>query len=238
MRNFILGFFAVYSLLITTTLADVTAVINGPTEARVGDLVVLSGRDSVGDNLKWVQPQKIQTLLCGDGKDLAFATGTPGTYSFILIVADKQADIDYVQHVVVVKGGAINPVPDPKPEPNPEEPTPVPPSLDELAKISQESAARLNDPTTAKGLADTIKLTIEQLESRCEAGQCPGLDECKRVLVAAIEARLLLRQGASRGVDWLNGWRVPVNAKLKEINAADVPTYLTAMRAVALGLSR
>lgn len=232
MRNFILGFLCVYSLLITTTLADVTAVINGPTEARVGDLVVLSGRDSVGDNLKWVQPQKIQTLLCGDGKDLAFATGTPGIYSFILIVADKEADIDYVQHTVVVRGGVIEPDPE-----EPEKPTDPPPTFAELVSVSRESAKRLSDAETASGLAATIRATVDSLESRCDAGQCPGLDETKRVTVAAIEARLLQRTGNSRGVDWLNGWRVPVNAKLKEINAADVPTYLTAMRAVALGLA-
>lgn len=237
MRPFIESFLIVISLLCSLASGDVSAVINGPKEARVGDLVVLSGRDSVGDNVKWVQPQRIQTLLCGDGLDLAFATGTPGTYSFILIVADKEADIDYVQHTVVVRGGVTDPDPDPNPDPDPD-PTPPPPSLDELRKISQEAAGRLNDSETSTGLAAAIRMAVDSLESRCDAGQCPGLDECKRVMVGAIEARLLLRKGASRSVDWLNGWRVPVNAKMKEINAADVPTYLTAMRAVALGLSQ
>lgn len=236
MKNFIIGFLAVNCLMVSLALADVKAVINGPEEAKVGDLIVLSGRESVGDNMQWVQPQKIQTLLCGDGQDLAFATGTPGTYQFILIVANKEAEIAYVQHTVKVTGQIVT-EPDPDPKPDPEEPTPPPTDLQKLVEISKAAADNLRDNATRQALANAIRETANLIDNKCAAGQCPGLVSAKNSMVMAIETTLLRRSGTSRSVDWLNGWRVPINAQLKIVNTADVPSYLAAMRAVALGLA-
>jgi hypothetical protein len=237
MRPFVEAFVITLSLLCSLASGQVNAVINGPTEARVGDLVVLSGRDSIGDNAKWVEPTKIQTLLCGDGKDLAFATGTPGTYLFTLIVADKAADIDYATHTVIVRGGPIvePPVPDPTPDPKP---TPAPPALEQLVAVSKAGADRVNDAPTRAALAQTIRSVCDSIDHECREGRCITVQAAKELMVTAIDLRLLGRTGASRDADWERGWRVPVNAQLKLTSAADTPTYVAAMRAVALGLSR
>lgn len=236
MRNWLL-FLLLLGPCDCVCMAQVQAVITGPTEARVGDLVVLSGRESGGDNFKWVEPQKIQTLLCGDGKDLAFATGTPGSYQFMLIAADKQADIHYTQHTVIVRG-TLPPEPTPEPEPIPSpEPTPPPANMQELVKISRDAAAKLNDAPTARAIATAIQQAATDIESGCKSGMCPGIDLAKSKMVKAIELALLARTGNSRNVDWMNGWRVPINAAVVRLGLNDVPSYVTAMRAIAVGLN-
>lgn len=222
-------------LLCSTALAQPKANIQGPGEALAGDLVVLSARESVGDGFRWVQPEGVQTLQCGDGMDLAFASGRPGVYTFMLIAADKEAAIDYARHSVVIRAQGTEPAPPVEREP--EKPTPPAPPLQELVELSRNSSKALGDQPTATALAATIRATAGSIQSRCDAGTCPGLAEAKRLMVQSIEMTLLARSGNSRNVDWANGWRVPVNAKLQSINTTTVPAYLTAMRAVATGLA-
>lgn len=232
-------------LLSATSLADVAAVIDGPKLASPGDLVVLDGSQSVGDGHRWVIPDGLQTLACGNvgPGQLAFASGKAGAYTFGLIVADKEASIDYVTHTVTIAGSLPTPEPVPDPVPDqpeePEQPGPTPvPGLEQLEKLSAERSAALADPETAKGLAEIIRNTDRAIEQMCAGGQCPGLSATKAMMVAAIEQRLAARRGASLQVNWLDGWRVPVNEAINRLNAADVPTYRAMMRAVAAGLSR
>lgn len=124
---------------------------------------------------------------------------------------------------------------DPVPE-DPEDPTPPPGDLQDLLRISKEAAAAVNDPTTAAGLAASIRAAVTAIDDQCARGTCPGLAQAKASVVQAIEQRLLMRQGASRNADWVNGWRVPVNLALQALNTSTVPSYLAAMRAVATGL--
>lgn len=121
------------------------------------------------------------------------------------------------------------------PDPTPGPVDPVPPNQD-LARISREAASKLNDPSTALALAAAINETATSIDQQCQSGQCPGLAQCKAMMVTAIEGRLLMRTGSSLNVDWLNGWRVPINNALKSLNTSDVPTYLASMRSVASGL--
>ena len=223
--------FILWVLLTSAAIAQPKAVIDGPKTGATGDLIVLDGSQSVGDGHLWVMPANLQTLACGDvgPGQIAFASGKAGVYTFSLIVADKTAAIDHVTHTVAI-GGATEPGPvDP-----PDEPTPAP----ELEKLSYESASRLADATTAKGLADSILAVDAQIEAMCAAGQCPGLAQAQAMMVSAIERRLLARTGASRNVDWLNGWRKPINAELAKLTNVDVPKYRAAMRSVAAGLSK
>lgn len=238
-------YFALVAVLCcSTSLADVNAVISGPTTASPGDLVVLDGGQSTGDGHRWIIPEGLQTLACGSAGpgQLAFASGKAGAYTFGLIVADKEASIDYVTHTVTIAGSLPqpDPTPDPEPDPQPEpdpEPTPVP-ELEKIERLSQESASRLADDTTAKGLAEAILLVEREIDLMCSRGQCPGLSATKAMMVAAIEDRLGRRRGASLNANWLEGWRRPVNEAINRLNAADVPTYRAIMRAVAAGLSR
>lgn len=219
-------------MLTSAVMAEVNAVIEGPTIGTPGDLVVLDGSRSVGDGHQWIMPTNIQTLACapisGPGQ-IAFASGKAGTFTFTLIVADKTAAIDYATHTVTIgSGGPVDPPPTPMPVPD----------LRRIEELSYESASRLADATTAKGLADSILAVDAQIAGLCARGQCPGLQSAQSMMVSAIERRLLERTGASRNVDWLNGWRKPVNDALAKLQGVDVPKYQAAMRAVAAGLSR
>lgn len=118
----------------------------------------------------------------------------------------------------------------------PPPPPPPPPISQDLVDISRRAAAALNDRETSAGLATTIRTTIAGIEQQCATGQCPGLDAVKASMVRAIESRLATRTGASRDIDWLNGWRVPINKALQDASTRDVPAYLSAMKAVATGL--
>lgn len=226
----------------TTTLADVKATIDGPTTGNAGDLIVLDGSKSIGDGWKWLLPDGLQTLSCGANDtpgQVAFAVGKPGRYTFALILADKEAAIDYVSHTVTIGGTLPGPTPDPPPEEpeEPDQPTPVP-ELERLERLSTESAARLADAVTARGLAEAIMSVERQIEAMCASGQCPGLSAAKAMMVGAIERRLLARTGSSRDVNWIDGWRVPIDTRIKSLNPQDVPTYRAMMRAVAIGLTK
>jgi hypothetical protein len=234
------------ALLAVPSLADVRAIIDGPATGNPGDLIVLNGMNSVGDGHRWVIPEGLQTLACGTAGpgQLAFASGRAGSYTFGLIVADKQAEIDYVTHTVKIGGSLPQPPPTdpdqpdlPIPDPEPEQPTPVP-GLEQIEKLSRESAARLADADTAKGLADAIMATERAIDAMCKSGQCPGLAATKAMMVAAIERRLSERRGRSLSVNWLDGWRKPINEAINRLNAVDVPSYRAIMRAVAVGLSQ
>lgn len=221
--------------LLACSCLGAEAKISGPNTARTGDLVVISAKESTGKAFKWIMPSNIQTLSCSD-LEFGFASGTPGVYTFTLIAADTESDgnqIAVASHTVRV-GGAVDPVPEEPGEP--EEPTPG--LFEALRKLSQESAAKLNDKTTATGLAETIRAKADEIERMCEAGQCPTLDGAKRLMVIAIENRLLARSGTSRNVNWADGWRAPINGQLQASNTSTVALYLAAMRAAALGLTQ
>jgi hypothetical protein len=234
-------------LLCSPSLADVRAVIDGPATGNPGDLIVLNGMNSVGDGHHWVIPEGLQTLACGNAGpgQLAFASGRAGSYTFGLIVADKEAAIDYVTHTVRIGGSLPQPPPTepdqpdlPIPDPDePEQPTPVP-GLEQIEKLSMEKAAALADSTTAKSIAQGILEVDRQIEVMCSRGQRPGLPAVKQMMVATIEGRLLGRRGASLNVNWLDGWRKPINEAINRLNAVDVPSYRAIMRAVAVGLTK
>jgi hypothetical protein len=213
------------------------AKISGPATAKTGDLVVINASESTGKAFKWVMPEGLATLSCSE-LEFGFASGTPGVYTFTLVAADTEGDGDKISvasHTVRVGGVVV--VPDPDPKPDPEEPNPPPSNLDELRELSKESAAKLADSITARGLSEAIQTEASRIAKMCEQGQCPTLDGAKRLMVQSIENRLLMRAGASRNVAWSSGWREPINAALKVNPATTVEAYLAAMRAVAVGLS-
>jgi hypothetical protein len=226
----------IWLVLTSLAIAQPKAVIDGPKSGATGDLIVLDGSQSVGDGHRWVMPTGLQTLGCGADAgpgQIAFASGKPGIYTFQLIVADKTAAIDYVMHTVTI-GGATGPV-----EPDPVDPTPTPvPELEKLEKLSTESASRLADTPTAKAIASAILAVDQHIESMCNSGQCPGLDAAKAMMVGGIENALSARPRTSLRVNWLDGWRKPMDAAIKSLNPKDVPTYRATMRAVASGLNR
>jgi hypothetical protein len=220
-------------LLIASVAFGLEAKITGPTQAKAGDLVVLSGADSEGDGFRWIAPEGLQTLTCGDAQQIAFASGTPGEYTFTLIAADTTAAIKFARHTVEIVGSLPTPPnpPDDPPKPAP----PLPGDYQSVLEASAAGTAAVNDPPTAAAMARAISDTVTVLENLCETGRCPGLAECKRQMVQSIQDVLLQREGVSRSRDWKGLWRVPVNAAIESLELTTPTQYLAAMKAAAKG---
>lgn len=227
----------ILSLFASALFADVKAVIDGPAEARPGDLVVLSGQQSTGDGYRWVSPAGVQTLTCSE-LELAFAVGTPGRYTFMLIAADTEANIDYTSWTVTIAPDPGSKPPDPEPgQPEePEQPTDPPPALERLRTASRDGANSLADPATAKTLSAAIRSVCQVIDAECNAMQCPTTGEAVRRMSASIEGALAQRRGGSLAKNWLDGWRRPINTALAALGPVTSKQYITAMRAIATGL--
>ena len=140
MRKFI------YSVLIllfisSSLFGQTKAVINGSsddtgvTRSAVGDLVVLDATTSQGEEFGWYLLNSKKTFLVSESKrKIAFASGTTGSYSFVLVVTGpdnngKQSNKILFHTVLIgedpIPGPSPVPVPIPNPTPNPT-PNPVP----------------------------------------------------------------------------------------------------------------
>lgn len=196
---------------------DVNAVINAPEQVNTGDLVILDSSQSVGVNRMWVTDKAIdgRWVSIEDGKRVFFAIGTPGVYTFQLIVADMEANIAQIKHDVRV-GNAI-PVP-PTPGPPPVDPPvdPAPPIVDRAVfKAVRASTQYLNDPATAAAIREAILSLPEKVPATVQT---------------AIAGVLLNRKDQKK--DWFNHWRVPVN---KAIDSASLP-YAEVVKQIIEGL--
>lgn len=213
--------------------AQPVAKIVGPKESPAGEMVVLSSTGSTGDNLKWIKPDNLQTLQVGCtllDTQVVFATSKVGTYKFVLIVADKEARIDYVEHTVTV--GTPKPTPG-EPDPKPDQPSPG--KWNDLQASSKAVADRLSDPTTRSKLKAGIAATILDIEGKCASGNCPTLQAAQGQVRMAIEAALLARTGASAQVDWVS-WRKSNQDELNRLGLVDLKDYLAAVKAMGGGL--
>lgn len=220
MRLIIFGLLA----LAATALAwgDVNAVINAPDQVNAGDLVILDSSQSVGTNRMWVTDKSIdgRWVSIEEGKRVFFAIGTPGVYTFQLIVADTDANIAQVKHDVRVGNVLpIPPVPGPPPvDPPPTNPPtdPAPPVVDRAVfKAVRASTQYLNDPATATAIREAILSLPEKVPATVQN---------------AIANVLLNRKDQTK--DWFNYWRVPVN---KAIDSASLP-YAEVIKQIIEGL--
>lgn len=105
-------------LLCSTVFGQADAVITGPDEAELGDLIILSSEKSKGDSFAWMLANSNKSFLQFDeGSKCVFASGTPGIYTFILAVSKADdgigSTISISKHSVVV---GVNPNPNPQPD--------------------------------------------------------------------------------------------------------------------------
>lgn len=221
-------------LIIGCAFAQPVAKITGPTTTQPGELTAIASTGSSGDNLVWIKPDNLTIMSAGCellDSQLFFSTMKQGTYEFILIVADKEARIDYAKHTIVV-GTSTTPPTDPPTEP----PTPTPGKWVDLAAASKANADLLNDEPTRTQLKLALTQTLGNLEALCATGQCPGLPEAKQKIVLAIEDVMLYRGPNSLFKDWANGWRLPNQKILDAKGIQDVPDYFNAVKAIISGL--
>lgn len=230
---------ALWLLLATSLFAQTKAVIDGPDTALPGELVVLNSDKSSGDNHKWITPDGISTAQAGCDSiksQVFFATPRPGKYTFILIVTDKEANIEYDSHTVEIKSASPDPKPVDPPPTDPTDPPPPPTALQQLEKLSRDNSLRLNDEPTRRALLVSMQSAIDDINAKCAVMQCPTLPAAQKQIQTAIESVLLQRKGSSRDALWLDGWRVPNNQLMASIKIESSKQYAVAVQAIANGL--
>jgi hypothetical protein len=157
-----LRFLSVLLLLPSVCFAQAKAVVDGPTQAEPGDLVVINAEPSVGEGFRFVVDERLVGRSFVFGKQVIFATRTPGTYRVQVIVADRTANID--QASVAVKIGEELPPEPPKP-PGPPKPPPLPPvDVDPNVRqtLTNGFSARKADAAIWSGMLLGMARVIEQ----------------------------------------------------------------------------
>ena len=138
------------------------AIISGPEEVHVGDLVVLTiGEGTVADSFFWTLAGSTKTFYSADkGATCIFASGTPGDYHFVLSVSKISgtdgSTVDAAEFVVKIIGN----VPD---VPDPVVPDPVVPDPD------KPDPPKPKPEPTLTGDADTVFQSIKNITM--EAGE-------------------------------------------------------------------
>jgi hypothetical protein len=224
--------FLLLLLIPSLATAQPMAVIDAPSTVNIGDLVIIDGGKSTGDNHLWVIDERAQGRFLEIPADrrIVFAIGTPGKYSFQLIVADTSAGISQAVHFVEVGGVTLPPIVSPPPivgppVPEPEPPTPPLPE-NKVAEASRLGAVALADWETATALRFALEAVVKNPPTTIERQRSAVQD--------AIAGVLLTRHGKSREKDWLNEWRIPVNAAIDEV-VTDA-TYIAMIEQVIRGL--
>lgn len=215
---------------------DLKASIKGPSTALAGTLVFLSHEDATGDNKVWIIPEELKSASASCGSNIFFSIPTPGKYQFGLIVANKQAEIAYSWHEIVVTGTVIAPTPPPVPAPNPNpSPNPIPPSpgnpppsLESIRLTSRAAVDTLQDAATTSLLASSLINLLPKLPSY--------LPDAKGLVTSTIETCFGMREPTSRKKDWLNIWRIPIDKEIGKANPQTVEEYKDCLKAVIRGL--
>ena len=224
---------AAWLLLSVACFAQVEAIIDAPSKALPGELVVLNSSKSKGDNHKWITPEGISTAQSGCtaiDSQVFFATPRAGSYTFYLIVSDKTAAIDYAKHTVVIGDSVL-------PRPDPDVPPSNPGEFAKLLELSRVNSLSLNDPSTRAALATSLKKIVSDMRAMCDKNECPTLQGAQSAFVHSIESVLLARpRGSSRDANWEEVWRIP-NAKwINDAKLQTVAKYLDACDAITKGL--
>jgi len=209
---------------------DLKASIKGPSTALAGTLVFLSYEDATGDNKVWIIPEELKSASASCGSNIFFSIPTPGKYQFGLIVANKQAEIAYSWHEIVVTGTVIAPAPPPAPAPNPIQPSPgnPPPSFESMRLTSRAAVDTLQDAATTSLLASSLINLLPKLPAY--------LPDAKGLVTSTIETCFAMREPTSRKKDWLNVWRIPVDKEIAKANPQTTDEYRECLKAVIRGL--
>jgi hypothetical protein len=127
--------------------AQVKAVVTGPKQASLGDLVVLDGSQSQAQKFKWAAVGHSKSFLPVDGGiRLVFASGAPGEYIFALVAAGTNvnggAEADVALWTVTVGTPAPPTPPTPVEPPAPPTPPAPIPAAGLWVLIVEESGSR------------------------------------------------------------------------------------------------
>jgi len=201
---------------------SVKAVVTGPTTALAGTPVILDAVASKADMVRWVLPPRLDINVDKCDSRLFFVPAEEGQISFILVAVrfNPNITVDAVVHTVTVRLDGEDD------DDRPTLPVPIP----VLADFVEKTARELNDRNTAKNLADNLEKALVHIKTSST------LAVAKAVTRIAVEGALSQRRGDSSRVDWLNGWRRPVDAKIQEINPDNIASYAACIEQVIIGL--
>lgn len=162
------------------------AVIDAPSTVNPGDLLVLDASRSEAKKYLWLVHPKRTILPVDGGLRCVFASGTPGQYTFILVVSDATGELQSVEHVVTV-GVPPPPLPPVVVPTDPTVPpivTPAPPGTQATLIYEKDTNANI----TAAVMAGLNKLNRERniFAELHEAGD--NVPERLKVAVAAAKA--------------------------------------------------
>jgi hypothetical protein len=183
-----LRFLSVLLLLPSVCFAQAKAVVDGPTQAEPGDLVVINAEPSVGEGFRFVVDERLVGRSFVFGKQVIFATRTPGTYRVQVIVADRTANID--QASVAVKIGEELPPEPPKP-PGPPKPPPLPPvDVDPNIRqmLTNGFSARKADAAIWSGMLLGMARVIEQDATKASGPRLKTMGDIDRLRELIVRA--------------------------------------------------
>lgn len=169
-------------------LAQATAIIDGPTEAAPGDLIILDASQSDCDARVWLLVGSDKSFLqFEEGKKCVFASGASGQYHFVLSTAkvtDSVASVATAKFTVTI-GCSPQPKPGPTPEPKPDPKPPQPEvELTGLAKQAFDAAQNLERKPgecsrvagiyeTAASKALALSWTMQELHAEAKKAAFP-----------------------------------------------------------------
>lgn len=147
------------------------AVITGPKEAALGDMVCLDASQSEGTSRLWllaVSPVPKSFMPVDQGLRCVFATGTPGRYVFVLVAAGTNPNggpaVDMTTHEIQISGKVPDVPPPPVVPPDP--PTPPVNAGRRLIIILRESAAKDTQTATTVLQLRTDETFLAALRSK------------------------------------------------------------------------
>lgn len=237
--------FAVAVVLLTTCqwngyAKTAKATIEGPTESKAGNLVVLNTGSSKADATQWIIPDELDGRFVHIGTQLAFSVRESGRFKFYLVAVSHETDetaagqihIDVAAHTVTITDGfgeckpgePVDPV-DPIDPINPVDPEPPIEGYRQIEDLSRESARRLDDPSTATSLANVLR-QIRQA----------SLAEMRKSVSDAVEAVFAMRRGPSEGKAWDVEWRKPLDQAVEKLGITTSEQYQKVLAAISKGL--
>ena len=189
--------------------------------ATAGQLIVLKA-NTTDETFAWVYDREVygDAMVCNETKTFAIVPNRAGRL-VVWLVAYNDSGLTTTAHAVTVSGGKP-PTPD----------TQTPGGGDEgglvlrLASKYKQTAANLNDPPTAQAIVREWRAVLGAVRGS------PTLEAAGVVLGGAMDRAMATREGKSRYVDWLGGFRKPLNADIEaavQAGQINTPEQLAAL---------
>ncbi len=203
--------------------------VQGRSTATAGQLVVLKAAEAE-EPFVWVYDRAVygDAMVCNETKTFAIVPNQPGRL-VVWLVQQTGGGLVTTPHVVAVQGG------------KPPATGPAVPTGGDLARLTGDLVKRygaavteLNDPPTAQAIIREWRAALGAVRGS------PDLQAAGVVLGDAWGRAMATREGKSRYVDWLGGFRKPLNADIDAAIKAGVinsPADMAAVvEAIALAL--